>query len=183
MQFVRLIILGVVIGSNNLAAGLALGALGQISRLWRVVLVFGVFEFSIPLVGMWVGRASSRWIYDQAGWLSILLLVAVGVWMIVAALRETGADEKLARRATTWGGLALLAAGLSIDNLVIGFSLGLRAYEPLTIAATIAVFSMAFTAAGMKAGDVSRRRWERTASVVAGALLLGVAALEAFGVL
>jgi putative Mn2+ efflux pump MntP len=182
VEFVRLIILGVVIGSNNLAAGLALGALGQIPRLWRVVLVFGAFEFSIPLVGMWIGRASSRWIYDQAGWLSILLLVAVGIYVIVAALRES-ADEKLARRATTWGGLALLAAGLSIDNLIIGFSLGLRAYEPLTIAATIALFSMAFTAAGMKAGDVSRRRWERTVGVVAGALLLAVAALEAFGVL
>ena len=71
-----------------------------------------------------------------------------------------------------------LAAGLSIDNLVVGFSLGLRSYDPLSIAATIAAFSMLFAWVGIGIGDASRRQWERAAGVVAGVLLLMVAAME-----
>ncbi len=183
MHWLTVALLGVVIGSNNFAAGLALGVLGQASRTWRVVLTFGAFEFGVPLLGMWLGQTVSDWIERQAGWLGIVLLAGVGAWMIWSALRHTSSDEKLARRATTWGGLTALAAGLSVDNLIIGFSLGLRRLDPLTVAATIAAFSMAFTWVGIRFGDVSRRHWERPSEILAGALLLGVAVLEVFGVL
>lgn len=183
MDIVRLLILGVVIGSNNLAAGLALGALGQAERARRIVAVFGLFEFCVPLVGLALGRASTRWVESQAGWVSILLLVGVGLWMVWTSRRTSSRDEKLARQATTWGGLALLSAGLSVDNLVVGFSLGLRAYDPLTIAATIAGFSMMFTWLGLHAGDAGRRHWEQRATALAGLLLIAVAGLEVIGVL
>jgi len=183
MGIVRLLILGVVIGSNNLAAGLALGALGQADRARRIVAVFGLFEFCVPLAGLALGRAFSRWMERQAGWVSILLLLAVGLWMLWTSRRSGSRDERLARRATTWGGLALLSAGLSLDNLVVGFSLGLRAYDPWAIAATIAGFSMLFTWAGLRAGDAGRRRWEQWASALAGLLLIAVAGLEAAGLL
>lgn len=183
MTVVRLLILGVVIGSNNLAAGLALGALGQAARARRVVLVFGAFEFFVPLVGLAIGRASTRWIEPQAAWVSVALLAVVGLWMVWGSLRQKDTDERLARRATTWGGLVVLAAGLSIDNLVVGFGLGLRAYDPVSIAATIAAFSMLFAWVGIRIGDVSRRHWERTAGVIAGVLLIVVAGMEAVGVI
>lgn len=183
MDIVRLLILGVVIGSNNLAAGLALGALGQAERTRRIVAVFGIFEFCVPLVGLALGRASTRVIERQASWVSVVLLVAVGVWMLWTSGRSTSKDERLARRATTWGGLALLSAGLSVDNLVVGFSLGLRAYDPVAIAATIASFSMLFTWLGLRAGDIGKRHWEQRATVLAGAMLIAVAVLEVAGVL
>jgi hypothetical protein len=41
MTLIDLLILGFVIGSNNFAVALALGALGQSSRVYRVMLVFG----------------------------------------------------------------------------------------------------------------------------------------------
>ena len=46
-----LIVLGVVIGANNLSAALALGALGHGHHRSRIVGVFAVFEFTVPLVG------------------------------------------------------------------------------------------------------------------------------------
>jgi putative Mn2+ efflux pump MntP len=175
MPFTTLFILGLVIGSNNLAAALALGALGQSRQRRRVITVFGVFEFFIPLVGIWLGHKASVWIVDQAGWVGAILLGALGFWSVIAAIRHQPSDEQFAQRITTWRGLILLAVGLSSDNLIIGFSLGLRRTEPLVVASTIATFSMVFTWLGMKLGGSARRHWESRAELGAGLLLLGLA--------
>lgn len=55
-----LIILGAVIGANNLAVSLALGSLGQSGRYLRIVPVFGFFEFVMPPIGLSIGAGSPR---------------------------------------------------------------------------------------------------------------------------
>lgn len=181
MDIARLAILGIVIGSNNLAAALALGALGQIERRWRIIIVFGLFEFTIPLAGIWLGRSLTRFISEQASWISTAALAGLGIWIIYTALRRERDEEALAERITTWQGLFLLAAGLSIDNLIIGISLGLGGMEPLLLAATIAAFSIAFTWLGLRLGNASRRNWEKIAEVGSGVLLLALAFASLMG--
>jgi putative Mn2+ efflux pump MntP len=182
MTLIQLLALGLVIGSNNLAAALALGALGQASRRVRIVVVFSVFEFVIPLVGIGLGQTAARWVATHAEWISAALLVALGVWAIVMGMRDTHDDERLAHRATTWYGLLLLAGGLSLDNLIVGFSLGLGRMDPLVVATTIAAFSAAFTWVGLGLGDASRRHWERWSAVGAGLLLVALGVADALGV-
>lgn len=172
---VELLLLGMVIGANNFAAALALGALGQVARRWRVVAVFGGFEFAIPLAGMWLGHRASIWLTNQLGWLSYTLLALLGLWIMWGGWRDRPDDEHLARRVVTWRGLAGLAAGLSVDNLIVGFGLGLQRLPPLAVATTIAVFSMAFSWLGMRLGSQARRHWERRARVASGVLLVGLA--------
>ncbi|MFO8237169.1 MAG: manganese efflux pump, partial [Prochlorococcaceae cyanobacterium] len=140
MTLIDLLILGIVIGANNLAVALALGAMGQVERRWRVLVVFGVFEFTMPLLG-----------------------IGLGLLTVVAGVRNRRQDEKLARSATSWRGLTVLAFGLSLDNVVVGFSLGLGGSNPLAVATTIAWFSVLFTWIGMGLGRTSRRHWERVA--------------------
>lgn len=181
MSLLKIVILGLVIGANNLAAALALGALSHPPRRAKVILVFGVFEFAVPLLGLELGRMAARWVATHAAWLGAALLVGLGVWVIVMGLSKPGGDERLAQLTTTWHGLGLLAAGLSVDNLVIGFSLGLRETEPLLLAAVIATCSVAFAWAGMRLGKASRRYWEQRAEVGAGVLLLGLGAASAMG--
>lgn len=168
----KLLVLGIVIGSNNLAASLALGALGHRDLRNRVVAVFGVVEFSVPLLGIWAGRELSGAVRDHLEWLGPALLTALGLWAVGTTWMSWKTTRELSRRLTTWRGLFLLALGLSIDNLLIGFSLGLRGTEPLVVAATIGVFSMAFAWVGIGIGRASRRHWERFAELGAGLLLL-----------
>lgn len=175
-MILQLVVLGVVIGANNFAASLALGALGQQIRRWRIVAVFGAFEFVIPLVGIWLGSRAASAVAEQADWLGPTLLAGVGAWTVVAARREPAREERYARRATTWRGLMVLAALLSVDNLVVGFSLGLGGASPLLLAATIAAFAMVFALVGLKIGASARNRHERTAETAAGVLLLVLAA-------
>ena len=169
-----LLVLGLVIGSNNLAVALALGAHGQIARRSRITAVFGVFEFVVPLVGIWLGAAMAQRIGTIAETLGVALIIALGVWTVASGLRGGEHFKGLASRVTSWRGLVLLAAGLSTDNLLVGFSLGLGKANPLLIATTIAVFAVVFTLVGITLGAKSKRHWEPRAKVGSGVLLIGL---------
>lgn len=178
----ELLILGIIIGSNNFATALALGSLGSEVSRGRVVPIFGLFEFTFPLVGLWLGQQASSMIADAAGWLGPALLAALGAWIIGAALRGQEPAEDLARRATTWRGLLLLSAGLSLDNLVVGFSLGLGKANPVLVATVIALFSMSFAWAGLQLGDRARGASRLIAEVGTGLLLIALAIAMAMGI-
>ncbi len=158
MTLIDFLILGVVIGSNNLAVALALGAIGQASHRFRVMLVFGVFEFVMPLLGIGLGAVTARAIGLQTNVVGTVLLIALGLLIVIGGVRNRRQDEKLAKHVTKWGGLAFLALGLSIDNVVVGFSLGLGPVDPLAVATTIAFFSVLFTWIGMRLGAGGKNR-------------------------
>jgi manganese efflux pump family protein len=176
---VRLLVLGLVIGSNNLAVALALGSLGGRIPVARVVFLFGLIEFTIPLVGLQLGRGASSFLSGSAGFIAPFLLAAVGIFALVEAARGRADAQVLSRRLKSTGGIALLGLSLSLDNLVLGFGLGVQGDGPLLVATVIALFSTAFTWAGLIAG---RRliRWEPYARYGSGILLLFLAGFEWF---
>lgn len=181
MTLIDFLILGVVIGSNNLAVALALGAMGQAARRFRVMLVFGVFEFVMPLLGIGLGAATARAIGLQTNVVGTVLLIALGLLTVIGGVRNRRQDEKLAKHVTQWRGLVFLASGLSVDNVMVGFSLGLGRADPLVVATTIACFSVLFTWIGMRLGHESRRGWEQVAKIGAGVLLVGFGAANGMG--
>ena len=97
--------------------------------------------------------------------------------------REPGEVRREARCATSWTGLIALSSGLAIDNVVVGFSLGLREVQPLLIPTLIGASAVAFTLAGPYLGRVSRRSWQTSATVVAGLLLIAIGMAVACDVL
>ena len=174
MPWSSLLILALVIGSNNFAVALALGAHGQIRRRARIATVFGVFEFFVPLAGIWIGVTVAQRIGAIAGSIGVALIITLGVWTVWSAIRGPGHADEIVARITTNRGLVLLAAGLSIDNLLVGFSLGLGDANPLLVATSIAVFAVIFTLVGLQVGGASRTHWGSTAKVASGLLLIAL---------
>jgi manganese efflux pump family protein len=172
---IQLLILGLIIGSNNLAIAMAIGALGQIRRIRRIVGFFGLFEFFVPLAGFWIGRQAAEEIGLHSSWIAPLLLVLLGGWTIRSAFKDSSKEIRVARMITSWPGLVILSLIISLDNLIVGFSLGLRGADPLRVALTISLFAMCFTWVGIRIGSVTRRHWEQYAEIGAGILLLGLA--------
>jgi manganese efflux pump family protein len=162
------------LGLDSFAVAAAIGAsqLTTPRQRLRISLVFVIFEGGMPLIGLGLGTALARGIGHIADYLAAAAVIAIGAWMLFAGDQD---DEEKASRIVASRGLALLALGISIslDELAIGFSIGL-AHLPVT-AVIVAIAVQAFVAAqlGLAIGTKISDSWrERAEQVAGGALVL-----------
>jgi putative Mn2+ efflux pump MntP len=181
MSAAELISVGAVVGLNNFAVALMLGALGQHSRRWRIAGVFGAFEFTVPLIGLLIGSVAAGFLAGGGRLVGAILLLLLGFLAVRSPARSEQDRQRIAAQVTTSWGLFALAAGLTLDNLVVGFALGLGDTEPLLLATTIALFAVAFTLIGLDLGRRGRRRDEAAAQTVSGLLLIALGIAVALG--
>jgi putative Mn2+ efflux pump MntP len=144
----------------------------------RFSLLFAVFEGGMPVIGLVVGAGLGRVIGDWSEYVAIAALVGLGAYMLWA--RDD--DERVQKLAASRGP-AVIALGLSVslDELAIGFSLGLLNVPIVPaivlIAAQAFVVSQVGFALGSRVGAATREGAERLAGavliVIAGALLVG----------
>ena len=174
-EIVTLLAFGIAIGANNFTVALTLGGMGQRKRQGRILLAFGVFEFFVPLIGVWLGQQASKTFADQASWIGPTLLALLGLVTIFTARRSRKDRQALARTVTSWLGLIILSAGLSIDNLIVGFGLGLGGISPLALATTIACCSVSFAWLGLLVGHRVHKNYEVAGNLTTGVLLLVLA--------
>ena len=164
------------LGLDSFAVATAIGAAQATtaSQRLRISLVLMIFEGGMPLIGLGLGTALARGIGQVAGYLAGAAVIAIGAWMLLAEDKD---EQDKARRLATSRGLALIALGVSIslDELAIGFTIGL-AHLPVT-AVIVAIALQAFIAAqlglaiGARIGERSRERAEQVAGIAL--ILLG----------
>ncbi len=161
------------LGLDNFAASIAIGLSGvdQTLRV-RIALAFGLFEALMPAIGLLLGRQLSGTLGDWAHVIGGLLLITVGIQTVVAGVRSSAmglADAGLGR-------ILALAAGLSIDNLIVGFALG--AYRaPLVLSiAIIAGVSVGLSLVGLELGAKLGTRVEHRSELLSGVVLISVGA-------
>ncbi len=161
------------LGLDSFTVAAAIGAT-QATTVWqrlRISLVFVLFEGGMPLIGLSLGTALARGIGPIADYLAGAAVIAIGAWMLLAGDKDE--DEKVSR-ITASRGLALIVLGISIslDELAIGFSIGL-AHLPVT-AVIVAIALQAFIAAqlGLALGARIGERWRERAEQVAGIALI-----------
>ena len=125
----------------------------------------------MPLVDLVLGAALARITGPVTGYLAGAAVIAIGAWVLLADDKDE--DEK-ASRFTTSRGLALIALGISIslDELAIGFTIGL-AHLPV-VAVIVAIALQAFLAAqlGLAIGARIGERWRERAERAAGIALI-----------
>ena len=81
-----------------------------------IALFFGTFQFIMPILGYYLGNIFSERIINYNPYISMILLVTIGVLMI----KEKN-DEKL-DNSIKLGEMILLSIATSVDALVIGIS-------------------------------------------------------------
>lgn len=161
------------LGLDSFAVAAAIGAAQVMTarQRLRISLVFVIFEGGMPLIGLGLGSALAHGIGQIADYLAGAAVIAVGVWMLLA---EDGDEDDKISRLTGSRGIALIGLGISIslDELAIGFSIGL-AHLPVTVVVT-AIALQAFLAAqvGLAIGAKIGEHWHERAEQAAGIVLI-----------
>lgn len=175
----QLVLFGLAMGANNALASIALGT-SQLSRTQQLktAIIFAVFEAIMPIIGMVVGESLAGGIGAKAKWVGIAVLILMGFYSILK--RENGEDE--ADKAARAKGLNVLflAVALSLDNLTVGFGIGMF-NAPIVVAAVIfGIVSLLMTLIGLEIGRFLGRRVSIPADKMSGVVLLIVAGVMAF---
>ncbi|MDR0980941.1 MAG: manganese efflux pump MntP family protein [Methanocalculaceae archaeon] len=112
-------------------------------------LLFGFFQFAMPLIGYVIGVPITDLITPYGYWIVFFLFLFVGGKMIYDAV--FGSDE-CGIDLTGWKVLLLLAVATSLDALAVGVSYALLGEAILLPSIIIGVVAFAFSAAGVFVG-------------------------------
>lgn len=143
----------------------------------RVTILFTAFEAVMPLVGAGAGVLVGDLIHGWSRWIAAAILVGVGLLMIF------GRDEErsVARLAGSAGWVQLLLGlSISIDEMAIGFSLGLLGLPLWLVCVVTAVQAAIACQLGLRVGHAVGERLRENAERAAGVALIALAAITTF---
>jgi putative Mn2+ efflux pump MntP len=162
------------LGVDTFAASASLGIIG-IARQRQLVFsaVFASFEGGMPLIGLLFGSALSERIGGVAEYFAIAALIGLGAFLLGGDNENEGRRLRSLARAT---GPALLTAGVlvSLDELAIGFALGLLDVPLLPALVAIAVQAIFFSQLGFAVGAKVGERFVEGAERLAGIAFLAL---------
>jgi putative Mn2+ efflux pump MntP len=167
------------VGLGNFGAAVSIGLSGAsgATRL-RVGGVFGVFEAGMPIIGLLVGHRTAASLGSVAGYAGGGLLIAIGLYQFVQAIRARGKESA---PPSSLGRLILTAFALSMDNLVVGFSLGVQHVSVPVAIVVFAAVSVALSLIGLELGKRLGQAVEFGVEYIASLVLVGVGVLVASG--
>ena len=165
---------------DTFVLGTALGAAGLAKReRLRTSLLLTTFEAGMPLVGFLVGAGLGSIIGQWADYFAAAVFAATGA----SILRPTSRDEedeeqkvRLLESARGWA-IIVLGLGISLDELAIGFGVGLLGLPLVLLVTLIAIQAFLAAQLGMRLGSRLAERARKAAERLAGALLVLAAEL------
>ena len=173
----KLILFVLPLGLDTFAVAAALGVRGLPRRQrLRVSLLMSSFEMAMPVVGLLLGHALGQLVGSAADYVAIGVLALLALWMLFHEEKDEG--ERVAQLARGQG-LVLLALGISIslDELAIGFTIGLLHLSVWLAVVLIGAQAFVFAQIGLRLGARLNETLRERAEQLAGLALLGLALL------
>lgn len=166
---VKLFALILPLGLDSFAVAAALGMAGRPARQrLRISLLVASFEAGMPLVGLALGAPLGHAIGAVADYLAIAILIAFGLF----ALLHGDQDERVAALSQRHGAAALLLGlSVSLDELAIGFTIGLLHVPIAPVVVAIAVQAFVLSQLGLRLGARLSERLREGAERLAGIAL------------
>ena len=166
------LVLPLCLDTFAVSAVLGMAGLSGRQRL-QVSLLFPAAEIAMPVLGLLLGDGIARAIGGVADYLAAAALIAVGALLLAEDERER--PERVSRRARA-GGWALisLSIGIALDELALGFGIGLLRLSLVAACIMIGVQAVIATQAGLLLGGRVGARLRRGAGRLAGVVLAGI---------
>jgi putative Mn2+ efflux pump MntP len=175
MNFVELIIIAVGVSMDAFAVSICKGlSVRRLSpaHMLSAAVWFGGFQALMPLIGYYVGISFADYVANVDHWIAFVLLGLIGGKMIKEACEK---DEDCDYDPDfSFKTMLLLAVATSIDALAVGVSLAFLKADIWSSILTIGLMTGAFSAFGVKLGNVFGCRYKSKAEFAGGLILVAI---------
>ena len=172
MGIAELVIIAVGLSMDAFAVSIGKGlSLKQIKlrHVLSVGLWFGGFQALMPLIGYLLGATFTAVVSDFDHWIAFFLLGIIGFNMIRDSFskEEEKHDDDLSFRT-----MLMLAVATSIDALAVGVSFAFLSVDLWISVALIGLITFAFSAVGLKIGNIFGNKYKSKAEFTGGVVLV-----------
>lgn len=169
---VLILILGILVGLDNLQISSAIGLMGlKRKRRWLVVSLFVLFEVSMPLVGLLIGHKLNSSFEHIAEWVAASILISLGVYILISEWMEKDNNQDLVN--SKWL-LIILPFIMSLDNLVAGVGLGTAGYPVVSTSLIVGICAGSMCFIGLVLGEKLRGIKSWNVELISGIYLIGL---------
>ena len=141
---------------------------------WNMALTcglwFGFFQALMPVIGYFLGEQFEQYITTVDHWIAFGLLFLIGANMIREAI--WGRDDQENNGALDFRTMLLLAIATSIDALAVGISFACIQVKIWSSVLIIGLTTFLFSVMGVKIGNVFGSKFEKSAGIVGGTILI-----------
>ena len=173
MTFIELLLIAVGLSMDAFSVSICKGLTTK-KFSWRMALIcglwFGLFQALMPIIGYFLGAQFQELIEAYDHWIAFGLLALIGANMIREALSKK--EEESTNGALDVKTMFLLAIATSIDALAVGVSFACIQVELWSSVAVIGLTTFLFSVLGVKIGNVFGSRYEKSAGIVGGIILI-----------
>ena len=172
MSFVELLLIAIGLSMDAFSVSICKGLTTK-KFSWRMALVcglwFGFFQVLMPIIGYFLGAQFQEMIEAYDHWIAFGLLFLIGANMIREAVwgKEESQDGSLGFKT-----MLLLAIATSIDALAVGVSFACIRVKLWSSVIVIGLTTFAFSVLGVKIGNVFGSKYEKSAGIIGGIILI-----------
>ncbi len=186
MGTLELLLTAIGLAMDALAVSIACGsvtAAGTVFLALKLGVLFGAFQAFMPVLGWLAGTTVAEAIAPFDHWVAFALLAIVGGHMLFEGFR--GDDSQPPDTSSIYI-LLLLAVATSIDAMAVGLTLSVLDVPVLLAVSVIGIVTFGASFAGVFVGRFLGTKFESSAALVGGVILIGIGArilLDHLGIL
>ena len=172
MTFFELLLIAIGLSMDAFSVSICKGLTTK-KFSWRMAVVcglwFGFFQALMPTIGYFLGAQFQEMIEAYDHWIAFGLLSLIGANMIREAVwgKEEEQDGSLGFKT-----MFLLAIATSIDALAVGVSFACIQVKLWSSVVVIGITTFLFSVLGVKIGNVFGSKYERSAGIIGGIILI-----------
>ena len=174
MSFIELLLIAIGLSMDAFSVSICKGLTTK-KFSWRMALTcglwFGLFQALMPIIGYCLGAQFQEMIEAYDHWIAFGLLALIGANMIREAVSDEKEDGK-DNGALDFKTMLFLAIATSIDALAVGVSFACIQVKLWSSVLIIGITTFLFSVVGVKIGNVFGSKFEKSAEIVGGIILI-----------
>jgi putative Mn2+ efflux pump MntP len=176
MNTFSLLLIGVGLSIDSLAASITTGACAKnirIKHVLKVAAYMAFFQGTMPLIGWLIASSFKNIIEDYDHWVAFVLLLIIGGKLIYDGIKNNE-DAEPKTNPTRNLLLAGMALATSIDAMIIGIGFGLIEINIWLAMLVIGSTTFVFSTIGVFVGEKLGNKINKGIEIVGGIVLIGL---------